>query len=346
MNKTNILILNWNSQQPGGMNVDDRALSVLDNYEFKVLRTWKGRGAILFDTDQGTKILKEYIGPKEKALVQDLLVRHIKSQGIEAVDGIEKNKEGERITEDNDKKTYIVKEYMDGKECNIWEIEECKEAVRQLAKLHKAMEMNNEKECILLPIAHLERDFEKHNKELKRIKNFIRGKGQKTDFEIFLMQHYDYFYEQAITINAEMRKEDWTPLYEDVKRRGTICHGDYQYHNIRLKERIVAIINFEKYVLDSQNRDLYLFMRKVLEKNTWDKKIGNTLLQTYETVKPLTELERKQLYFRIAYPEKFWKIVNFYYNSGKSWIPMRHMDKLQKLISQEELKQQFLQKFK
>ena len=50
-----------------------------------------------------------------------------------------------------------------------------------------------------------------------------------------------------------------------------------------------------------------------------------------------------QLYYRFAYPEKFWKIVNFYYNSGKAWIPGRNMEKLEKLFAQDKEKQDFLE---
>ncbi len=49
-----------------------------------------------------------------------------------------------------------------------------------------------------------------------------------------------------------------------------------------------------------------------------------------------------QLYYRFAYPEKFWKIVNFYYNSGKAWIPGRNREKLENLLRQEEEKKAFL----
>jgi hypothetical protein len=34
--------------------------------------------------------------------------------------------------------------------------------------------------------------------------------------------------------------------------------------------------------------------------------------------------------------------VNFYYNSGKAWIPGRNQEKLDRLISQEKEKQSFL----
>lgn len=325
--------------------MDDRAVSVLENYDLKVLRTWKGRGAILFETNQGTRILKEYIGPKEKVLLQDKLVHHLKEQGFSLVDEFEKNKEDEILSLDFDKKSYIVKEYFGGKECNIWDIDECKAAVAHLADLHRGMKMNSENECILLPAFCLEKEYEKHNKELKRVRNFIRAKSQKTDFEIYLLHYYDYFYEKALSAYEKTIQIDWTPFYTQIKQQGSLCHGDYQYHNILMGPKGIAVINFEKYVLDSRIRDLYLFMRKILEKNMWSEQMGKELLATYEKENSLNELEMQQLYFRFLYPEKFWKIVNFYFNSGKSWLPMRHMEKLQKLILQEEAKEHFLNSF-
>ena len=68
--------------------MNDRAVSVLENYEIEVLRTWKGRGAILCESDQGLLILKEYTGPKDKIIFQDALLRHIRGQGFLAVENL------------------------------------------------------------------------------------------------------------------------------------------------------------------------------------------------------------------------------------------------------------------
>ena len=43
-----------------GTIVNDRVLGVLEKYDIEVLRSWKGRGAILCETKTGIKILKEY----------------------------------------------------------------------------------------------------------------------------------------------------------------------------------------------------------------------------------------------------------------------------------------------
>ncbi len=83
-------------------------------------------------------------------------------------------------------------------------------------------------------------------------------------------------------------------------------------------------------------------MRKLLEKNNWSVSAGDSLLEAYERKRPLSKEELRQLYYRLAYPEKFWKIVNFYYNTGKSWIPGRNMEKFDKLLKQEKEKELFL----
>ena len=89
-------------------------------------------------------------------------------------------------------------------------------------------------------------------------------------------------------------------------------------------------------------RDVYLFLRKLLEKNNWSPAVGDGLLEAYQRERPLSEEELCQLYYRLAYPEKFWKIVNFYYNTGKAWIPGRNMEKFDKLLKQEKDRELFL----
>lgn len=84
-------------------------------------------------------------------------------------------------------------------------------------------------------------------------------------------------------------------------------------------------------------------MRKVLEKNNWSFEFGEEMLRAYEEITPLTYEEQAQLFDRFYYPEKFWKIVNFYYNSGKSWISGRNIEKLNKVKAQEQNKEYFLE---
>ena len=112
-----------------------------------------------------------------------------------------------------------------------------------------------------------------------------------------------------------------------------------QYYQKR--QRLVHI-EFEKCVRDNPIRDLYLLLRKLLEKSNWSISLGTELIKAYEEIRPISAYSRIDLYYRLAYPEKFWKIVNFYFNSRKAWIPERNLEKLNKLLEQEPLKQHFL----
>jgi spore coat protein I len=45
------------------------------------------------------------------------------------------------------------------------------------------------------------------------------------------------------------------------------------------------------------------------------------------------------------YPEKFWKVSNRYMNSRKSWLSPVNMEKLQRVISDEQEKIKILREF-
>ena len=320
--------------------MNDRAVSLLDQYEIEVNRTWKGRGAILCESDQGLLIMKEYAGPVEKVKFQDYLLKHIKESGAVRVESILRTKEGEMIVYDQDRVAYIVKTYCEGRECNHRDQQECGQAVRTLANLHKVSDLSGYEILQEQPVCHIEKEYEKHNRELKKVRRFLREKSQKTDFEIYLMKHYDYFLDIALQITEELQ---YYAYEEDAYEFPIVCHGDYQYHNIIQTEAGTVLINFEKCVRDYPVRDLYLFLRKLLEKNNWSQTLGDMLLESYNRERPLTDRDYSQLYYRFAYPEKFWKIVNFYYNTGKAWIPDRNMEKIEKLFAQEREKQLFLE---
>ncbi|MCM1088786.1 MAG: CotS family spore coat protein [Muribaculaceae bacterium] len=322
--------------------MNERAVSLFDNYEIEVSRTWKGRGAILCESDKGLLILKEYSGPMNKISFQDALLNHIREAGFPLAESILRTKEGELIVYDQDRVPHVVKSYFEGRECNHRDMDECKEAVRVLARLHNCSDLSEWEDFVLQPVFHIEKEYEKHNKELKKVRRFLRGKSQKSAFEIFLTEHYDEFFHMALQVSEEMRNDSSQEKTENLKEFPIVCHGDYQYHNIIQTAKGTALINFEKCMRDNPVRDLYLFMRKLLEKNNWSQTLGDTLLNAYHAQRALSETDYKQLYFRFSYPEKFWKIVNFYYNSGKAWIPNRNMEKLEKLLAQEKEKADFL----
>ena len=322
--------------------MNDRAVSILEQYDLVVERTWKGRGSILFETKDGIYILKEYRGTPERLLRIGPVLTRIRENGYADIEEILSNKEGEYFCADYDRTTYIVKRYFQAKECNIRDKSEYLKGIRALARLHKAMDGAGEGifESDKLPI---EWEFEKHNQELHRVRKYLKEKRQKSDFERFLQNNYEFFYEQALSAMEKLQQEDRAAWFKSMNEHHLICHGDYQYHNILMEQGHCYIINFEKMTADNPVRDVYLYVRKLLEKNNWDVDLGKELLRTYNEERTLQKEDLLQLKYRFYYPEKFWKIANFYYNSPKSWISCKNGEKLEKLLEQEKARNTLLQ---
>ena len=327
--------------------MNDRAVALLEQYEIEVLRTRKGRGAILCDTQQGCLIFKEYTGREEQLRLQEQVLKHLEACGNISAERLLATREGALSVTDRDGVRYILKTWWEGRECNIRDREECMEAMRLLAGLHKDLEFIPtfpEVEGMPAPVIRRflpSREYEKHNKELKRARKFLKQRSQKTWFEIRLAAVMDPFLEEAGQICEEWKKIENSHDVE-AGENFCFCHGDYQYHNILRQDRGFFLVNFEKCQADGPIRDLYLLLRKLLEKSDWDCNRGEALLAAYESVRPLKPFERQDLFYRLSYPEKLWKIVNFYYNSGKAWIPEKNQEKLDRLLEQETARKKFL----
>ena len=323
--------------------MNDRAVNILEQYDFSVERTWKGRGAILFESNGNVYILKEYKGASDRlSFIADRLVK-IRENGFTEIEEIIPDKEGNYYCTDYDRTTYIVKRYFTAKECNIRDASECKKALCTLAYLHNAMTGIVAGEPVMIDSLPLLYEIEKRNTELSRVRRYLKTKGQKSEFERFLFKHYEYFYNKALETAQMLKQEDteyWRRQIEDAQ---SYCHGDYQYHNILIDDGGCHIINFEKMSPDNPIKDLYLFTRKLLEKNNWDLVLGRELLHTYNEVRKLREEDLLQLKYRFLYPEKFWKIVNYYFNSSKSWISCKNTEKLETILQQEENKNTLIQ---
>lgn len=316
---------------------------ILEQYPFEVKQTSKGRGALICDTDKGLKILKEYRGSEGRADFLYSLLQFLKNHGQERIDCIVKTKDAKTIARDVDGTAYMVRDWYDGRECDTKNREDILRAIRQLAEIHNILRTFPEEIPDYLQIRDdiLLEENERHTRELKKVRNFIASRKKKSDFEMEFLRSFEQFYEEAQEVIALQKKE----LEKNEQDSGNIygiCHGDYNQHNVLFSRQGIVLLNFEKASYDIQVSDLGNFMRKILEKHNWNMGLGMDMLSAYHNIRELNEQEMRQLYIRLAYPEKFWKISNHYFNTSKAWVCGRNQEKLAKFISQNEARENFL----
>ena len=154
----------------------------------------------------------------------------------------------------------------------------------------------------------------------------------------------EQFLERAQYAVKLLDETDYDDLRERAWREGQVCHGEYNQHNILMLKGDhfgTAVTNFGHWSFDIQIADLYRFMRKILEKYNWNLELAGEMLREYHKIRPISAEEWKNLRVRFTYPEKYWKLANYYYSHKKVWISEKNVEKLQNLIRQRETWENF-----
>ena len=323
--------------------MNEKDLAVLEQYAVTVRETYRGRGFYVCVTDQGKMILQEYKGSEKRAALQQRLLQHLKAEGYDRVDTPVTNLEGCVVTKDKDGNRYLLKEWMDGRECDVYRQEDLRQAAANLARLHKLLRLSDAQVQYGEGLGYPDVVW-RHNMELKKVRSFVRNKKNKTEFEFYFLQYFSMFHEKGVAVWHALLESGYETLRKTCRQEGQFRHGEYSQHNVLFLGKMVGTVHFEHFQQDIAVGDLAHFMRKILEKYDWEERLGRMILEEYNHIRPLSEEELEYLKLRLAYPEKFWKLTNRYYNVDKAWISGQNAAKLVRLVAQETQKDFFIKK--
>ena len=191
--------------------------------------------------------------------------------------------------------------------------------------------------------------FIRHNRELRKIRKYVGGVKRKNRFENLFLKVFPEYYNKGLQceeiFSDVLQIEQDNNVSEVVNRHYGICHGNYNQHNVIMKDMEIAIVHFERFSKGNQLDDLYQFARKVLEKNHFDYEILEQILNTYAKQIAISKEDYRYLYVLLSYPEKFWKIANSYYNTNKAFLSPKYEEKLLTVIQQEKEKNELLSQY-
>lgn len=321
---------------------EEYELEVLEHYDIVVRSTRKIRGAFFCETDKGTMLLKETKISEQRARLLYAVLCTLDTRGNIKADIPVPAEDGGLLTDSRDGRKYMLKKWYQGRECDVRQERDILKASEKLAVLHR------ETEGILSGMsAPAGRDpveeIRRHNRELKKVRGFIRNRVAKNEFEYLFLENFEKMYKLAEEVLERMEDSGCSVLWREGKQRGNTVHGEYNYHNLIMTDFDVAVVNFEHLHAGTQLQDLYYFLRKTMEKYTWKQKTGREIVDAYNSIRQLSHTEREYVGLRLAYPEKYWKTARGYYQSNKAWLPQKYVEKLQLAVRQNEEKKAFLQ---
>ena len=343
--------------------MNEKSLEVLNQYDVKIMGCVRGRGGILVSTDKGEKLLLECSKQDKYYLREDCITRAVKENGFENVDTYVRNSDNEIISVLPDEgRKYVLKDMYPGSECNVKNLRDIKASVSTMAKLHIALNAASSSLCINDSGVRLSRGsirdtVVRHTRELKMAENYLKNKKRRTEYELTIYRQLGKFYSEARTAVDMLQNSEVEARLEKALDSNELIHGNFNYHNVIICDKpergsypagsnssgvMTAVTNMEKCRIDCQIWDLYQFMRKILEKYNWDIDLAFKMLDEYDKVKPVEDGELKVLSVLFSFPEKFWKITNYYYNMNKAWVPPKSIEKLESCIAQNGRRLDFL----
>lgn len=395
--------------------MDDRYDEVLEKYDFSVSKMSRARGAMVLWTDKGIKLLCETHASAGRLVWENKVKNHLKENGFERIDTFVINMDQTISTLGRNGVRYLVKDWFNGRECDLCNLSEVRLAASNLARLHISLqkarfeagenivseragasaskgadasagkgadasagkgagasagkgagasaskgagasaskgagasagkgtdEGGSERAdaSAVEGTAATKEDtlaiFVKHNRELNHIRNYLKGKKFRNEFESRLLSAYPALYGQA--------NESVEGIKNISLGEVNIIHGYYTYHNVIMCEDGIATTSFDKCTYGYKLMDLYYFLRKTMEKNDWKEPYGMAVLEGYDEVYTLENHEKQALACLLAYPEKFWKLASHYMNGKKTWLSVKNMEKLELILAQMEARQDFIAK--
>lgn len=325
---------------------------IMEQYELEILETARSRGAYAYRTKDGLYLLKMVYGSEEKWDLLYEVQQYLHEAGFE-VDRIVKNRERQTSTKDVEGTRYLLLKTTEGREIDYHNRQELLKAAAHLAQVHSLLSgFPGEIPSVFV---REEKDyygiFEKHLRELKKVKNYMQQKRKKSDFERAFLEVYPKFFKQAKTategfagdIQCTESSCSGEDTGSDVQIHMGLLHGECTQHNLLLCGNKIGMVSWEGILSGIQIWDLCQFLRKIMEKNNWNISLGMEIIDSYEKQRILTRAEKRRMYQFLAFPEKYWKIANHYYNSAKSWGAGRSVEKLERVIAQEDNRTLFLE---
>lgn len=324
--------------------MNEKALTVLEQYDLEINSTYRNKGNYGCDTSTGRYILQEYNNSNEKMATMKILYNRLESNGFKT-DYVIENKEGSYVSISEDGYAYIVKRWFDAEECSAYNENHILSATEKLADFHKTCENTCDwwgEDKGLHTGKNILQKFSRHNKEIIQIRNYIKKRKNKNYFEIALQKINDSYYEQGVSAVNMIENSEYVKEFEESICNKSINHGSFNHHNIMFDKNNVIFVNMTKVNFAPQIQDLYDFLRKIMEKNNWDIDLGKKMLDVYDKKRKISVSEYNILKAMLCYPEKFWKIINYYYNSNKSWYSEKNEDKLIQFQKQEKYRWNFI----
>lgn len=321
--------------------MSDLQKEISQEYDFTVKTVIPFKDFFIIDTSIGKKVLRKLNFSQERILFIHGAKEHLFRNNFCNIDRFICNKKGLPYVNINGS-YYAVTELIQGRECDFEEREDVIKASVALAQMHNSSRgyIPPEKSLIKDDLGKLPAQFLKRLEEFKRVKRMAQK--EKGNLDYLILQYIDYFYSLGEEVISLIKKSKYKELVEKTREERLFCHHDYTHSNIIIGDKETSIINFNSCCFELKVYDLANLLRRKMRKCNWDIKEAKVIIDAYRSVEPISEDEFFVMKIMLQFPQKFWRVVNKYYNSRRSWRDRTFERKFKEVIDEIKYHKKFI----
>jgi CotS family spore coat protein len=335
-------------KSPIGHKEIESIMKALKHYEIKPDNIEKIQSAYKITCGGNCYCLKRVQHGDKRALKGIRLFNYLKSNGFDNVAEYIVLKNGEECVKIGNTKYYLT-EWIQGKECDVNDFSEVKRSVVLLANFHlKSRGFYDKHAGIKSKMKNWVGKLESEKMKLDIFKNIIEGKKIRTTFDSRYYQSLDRFKQRMDAAVELLKHSHYSNLSQNALLEKTICHGNFNYHNILAgNDGKIYITDLNNVVYGINAYDLAKFVGRLLHKKAyyWNFSAARDLIEAYNEVRPLSIEELEVLLAFLIFPHKFWKLGKKRYEKKKKWDEDKYLKKLDKIINCFECQTEFIDSF-
>lgn len=313
------------------------------SYGIRIVGIRPYRAGYILDTSAGRKYIKACQYTKERVQFIQKAKTHLITHNFQQIDPYCLTLNKQPYVEIDDI-PYTMVDLIEGRECEFDDDHDVIKATEALALMHKAGHGFLPKGgYIPSGLGKLPGSFKKRLEEIRKLRR--KAERERNGFDYLFIEHFDHFYKTGIKSLEILFASRYNKLVEQTLKDGMICHHDYSYQNILIRGDRTSVINFDYCSIELKIYDIVNILRRRMRKCNWDISKAKLILDVYRKIEPLERDEMKVMKSMLQFPQKFWRVINRYYNSRRCWAQRNFTMMLEDVIQEKDAHKNFMDQF-
>lgn len=261
-------------------------------------------------TDRGPLCLKRIHRPEKKALFSIYAQDYLAEKGTH-VPGIIANRKGRLYTKQGPF-LFVVYDWIEGRPFDTSVSEDLARMMQGLARYHLDSTGYTPPEGIpvFTKLGQWPKHYMKRCLQMESWKLIARQTPDDPFCRLYLAEIDAPIHSGADTLKKLIASgySDWV---QESRESPGLCHQDYGTGNTLLSDDQTWIIDLDTTTFDLPVRDLRKMIIPLMgDQGEWDEELFRSMIQAYEDVRPLTQVQKKIMLTDMLFPYELYETVN------------------------------------